>query len=153
MTKAEQKKMSMKARYDFIDEAAKITLSVALATIPHSGVNTEVRLKATNRNRYFTIHRHCEDLKILIYVTGDIDIVLHEFCHQDTVVRLIHYAEAVKNPEATLALFKEDVEQLASDFVNADWHYAMDYLSHYDHKSDWHDYFKECRRCYLDEES
>lgn len=149
MTKAEQKKMSMKARYNFIDKAAKITLSVALATVPHSGVNTEVRLKATNRNRYFTIHRHCQDLKILIYVTGDIDIVLHEFCHQDTEVRLVHYNDVEKDPKAALALFKKDIKKLTSDFVNVDWHYAMDYLSHYDHETDWHDFFEECRKYYL----
>lgn len=151
MTKAEQKKAERKKRYDFVDEAAKIVLDEALAAIPHSGRKTQIRLNATNCNRYFYIHRYCEDLKFLIYRSGDIDIILHECCHKDAEARIVHYEEAAKNPNIALERFRDDVRKMVSDFMNLDWHYVMDYLSHNEEEKEWHEFYEESRKCYLDQ--
>lgn len=40
-----------------------------------------------------------------------------------------------------------------SGFIHSDWHYAMDYLSHYNHETDWCKFYEACRECYLDKDA
>lgn len=151
MTKAEQKKAEMQAKQGFICEAAKIVSSAIMTSIPPSVSKTEIRLNVSSYKRHFHIHRYGQDLKILIYRSGDIDIILRELCHADVEARLVHYEEAAKNPEITLARFHDDVKKLVSDYMNADWHIVMDCLGGYEKGKDWHSFFEERRKYYLDQ--
>lgn len=151
MTKEEQKKADMQAKHDFIGKAAKIVSSAVLSAIPPSASKTEIRLNVSNYNRYFYLHRYGQDLKIMIYRSGDIDIILREMCHADVETRLVYYSEAAKNPEITLARFHDDVKKLVSDFMNADWHIVMDFLGNYEKGKDWHAFYEENRKYYLDQ--
>lgn len=69
----------------------------------------------------------------------------------DMQVRHDFIGEAAKNPEITLARFHDDVKKLVSDFMNADWHIVMDFLGNYEKGKDWHAFYEENRKYYLDQ--
>ena len=140
--KIRTKKQEVKNRKQFICEAAGIVGKSLLQHAMNTGKNTTYRLKTTNNNYYYSMHGYVADLQILIFRSGDIDILLKEAFHADIRIRIVEYKDAEMGSEKTLVAFQEDISQIIYDYLFCDWHIFMDYMSEYKEGEDWREVYR-----------
>ena len=137
MTKAEQKKIERENKQDFLQEVTKIVLGAIGNHLPPRWGKTDIKIRAQGENRYIWFHRYGEDLKIMIYRSGDIDFCFKEFAHADVTIRVVHYDDVPANKEGILDQFRKDAEMVIKAFLDYYWHAFMDYLCHANVENDW----------------
>lgn len=154
MTKKEQKELENNERKQFVKKAATVIAETAMDLIPLGNIAAfTLKITIKNENRYLDFHRYGTDLKFYVYRSGDIDVVLKEFCHEDVRIRLVHYEEAVGDPDKALDTLGKDVRDLIESFYFMYWHDALDFMEYYKEGDDWHDLFNEFRKCYEEQTS
>lgn len=132
MSKAEEKKQATKAKHEFIANAAQLVMITAIELMTGSAKTITIKLTAKNRNRYICLHQYGCDLLVRIYKSGDIDVTLKEFCHDNVSFRLVEYVQAAPNLEVAFQRFGDDITLLLEDYIIHDcWHELMDFM-------DWH---------------
>ena len=149
MTKAEQKKMERENKQVFLQEATKVVLEAIGDHLPPRWNKVDIKLRAQGENRYIWFHRYGEDLKIMIYRSGDIDFYFKEFAHADVSIRAVHYDDVPDNKEIILNQFRKDAEMVVKAFLDYYWHAFMDYLGHDDVENNWREtielFLEECK--------
>lgn len=129
MTQAELRNQKFLTKQGFITAAAQCVAAKTIELLGGSRRQLKVELFAKNNNRYFNLQRYCESLSVKIYQSGEIDVTLKEFCHDDITLRLVTYAAAEPDPDAALQCFRDDISILIEDYITGDWHTLMDFLS------------------------
>ncbi len=80
-------------------------------------------------NRYFTFSKYGQTFKVLVYTSGDIDVVLKEICHGDCEKRIFAYTADKDEQNAFIAKYEEILSWAIPGFCDQfDWHAFMDYV-------------------------
>ena len=146
MTKAELMKADREERQSFVKKATAVITEKAMELMPKGAVKTMTfKISFKNGNRYLDFHRHCEDLRFQVFGSGDVDVILHEFVHEDVRIRLVKYEDAKRNPEDILSGLKKDVSEIIDSYYYGYWHAALDYMEYYKEGDDWRALFREYR--------
>ena len=128
MTEAEKRKQANRAKQAFITAATKIVLETTIVLLDGDRHKYTINLNAANTNRYFSISRFGQSLIVKIFRSGDIDVCLKEFCHDNVQFRVISYEKAVLDADEALEHFKADISLLLEDFVAGGWNSLMDFM-------------------------
>ncbi len=128
MTEAEKRKQANRAKQAFITAATRIVLETTIVLLDGDRHKYTINLNAANTNRYFNISRFGQSIVVKIFRSGDIDVCLKEFCHDNVQFRVISYENAVLDANDALEHFRADITLLLEDFVTGDWHSLMDYM-------------------------
>ena len=134
---AKQQNSEREEKAGFIKAASKAVLISIDKHLFNQAKKVSVNMTVYGQNRYFTLHRYCEDLKICIYRSGDIDFHFKEFSHNDVNVRVIHYETVPQDPEAALIQFSSDLDFVISCFMSEYCNGFMDYQASTSSDLDW----------------
>ena len=141
MRKKEADEMRKK-KQEIVAQATKVVMDEVSSRLQTKmkESNLEIRVKVQNNNRYFGLHRYGEDLRILVYQSGDVDCHFKDILHSDVSIRVIHYEDTIEDKDI-MEQFRKDVELMVTCFFRYDWHIFMDYMSDMKERS-WRDTMK-----------
>lgn len=135
MTKSE--KIKREEKKAFIDRA----FHCAMEAVTHAAkleARAQVRVLMQRGNRYIRCHRYCEDFSILIYKSGDIDIVFMEPCHGSVKIRIFEYNS--DNQNDFLIHFTEDLQDALEAYATVSMHIFLSYFPLTENPGEaWHD--------------
>ena len=96
---AEEKKLSKtaQAREDgknckrFKEKCYEILMMKFLEYSIDMRTSNKIHIQITNTNKYFSVKRYGQYLNIAIFTSGDIDITVNEFCHEEHKERIFEF--------------------------------------------------------------
>ncbi len=132
MTKAEQKKLEMQRKRDFIAAALDTVLSCVPAQTASLRKKIEMRVVFENYNRYIRFLSYGHDLNVQIFHDGNVALELREPLHNDYNKQIFEYVDDIEEQGE----FLHNLENIMSFLITLvteqgfmDWHSYMDYVS------------------------
>lgn len=124
---------------ELVAAAFEILMEAYIGSLGRCSSGQKVTITIKSYNRYIKFSGFREYFDICLYKSGDIDIKMREWCHEDYLDRIYEFADDRAQQEAFLQKLRDRFAKQLIDVANCslvDYHSFMDMLH-----GDWH--FKE----------
>lgn len=132
ITKAEQKKLDSANKNEFINRAFQIAMNAIVEETIDVRNSTKMDVSFKNKNRYIRFKAYGRSAAILIYLNGNVELKLEEFCHSPYSEQLFCFSLDKNEQEMFLEKFCTMLDWLLPEIFEQGldtFHTFMDYVS------------------------